>query len=183
MSCNDSSRIRKNILQVLLFMDKQIPRATSHEYLDSTNSIHAFDTLHIGNIVICCSNEEPMMIDSFLTRQGNLCLQCSPIGRVGDGVRHVKECGNSTGYSRATSTLQIFLFWIAWISKVHVRVNGTGQQMQTGAIDDNLPILGNQSTLWCHSFDSTIGNTQVPLYESIGEDHYRILNKQVACHQ
>ena len=67
MSCNDSSRIRKNILQVLLFMDKQIPRTTSHEYLDSTNSIHAFDTLHIGDIVICSSNEEPMMIDSFLT--------------------------------------------------------------------------------------------------------------------
>ena len=86
---NNTPCIRENILEMFLFMNEQISSTTAHEDLDSTNAIHAFDTLHIGNVVVRSTDEESVMGHSLLGSSSNFRFQCSTIGCIWHGVWHV----------------------------------------------------------------------------------------------
>ena len=61
MGRDNPSCVGEDILQFLLLMNEQISSTAAHENLDSTNTIHSFHALQICDIVVCSTNEEPMM--------------------------------------------------------------------------------------------------------------------------
>src|SRR5574344_2933371 len=130
MSCNQYGRKFKNFLQRQRTVNQHISRRRTHENLYSANPVR-FNFLNLFYVIICSAHVERVI--GKCTPLSNLIfllqlLNCNCRRIV---VGHIHKTCNSPKNSRFALALYSSPLAVSWLSKVHLVINNSGQNMES----------------------------------------------------
>ena len=119
---------REDLLQPVLIVDQHVPRARSHEDLDSGG---ARRLLQLGQVVGRGADVEAVVHHAAALRPGELRGERGDRDRLRDGVGHLQERGHAPGRARPAPRAQVFLVRESGIAEVDLVVDHPGQQVKS----------------------------------------------------
>ena len=135
----------EDAFQRLLLVNQHITRRWPHKQLDAWNPV----CRQLGKgfrIIVGGPIEERVVYVALLTGQSKLLFQSLQRSRLWIAVGHIKKRSNTTGSSSPTFCIDISLLRQSRLTKMHMVVNDTWQDITTRGIDDGVK---QRSSDWC----------------------------------